>query len=186
MLELNFDPFPELKTERLFLRRVEKEDVQNIFKLRSDESVMKYVGKFPQKSLDEALGFINIVNDSLIANNGITWAISLKKNPKILIGTIGHWRVMKEHHRAEVGYMLLPHYWRKGIIKEALIKIIDYGFESMHLHSIEAHINPENIASARVLESTGFTKEGFFKENFYFNGEFSNTAFYSLLREVRK
>lgn len=181
MLQLNFHPFPELKTERLFLRKLKKEDAHHIFKLRSDERVMKYVGKFPQKSLDEALEFINIINDSLIANNGITWAIALKENPEILIGTIGHWRVMKEHYRSEVGYMIHADYWRKGIGKEALIKVIDYGFKAMHLHSTEAHINPENIASARVLESTGFTRDGFFKESFYFNGAFGDTAIYSLL-----
>lgn len=181
MLQLNFHPFPELKTERLFLRRLKKEDASCVFRLRSDERVMKYIGKFPQRSLDEALEFINMIDDSLTTNNGITWAIALKENPEILIGTIGHWRVMKEHYRSEVGYMIHADYWRKGIGKEALIKVIDYGFKTMHLHSIEAHINPENTASARVLESTGFMRDGFFKESFYFNGAFGDTAIYSLL-----
>jgi ribosomal-protein-alanine N-acetyltransferase len=51
----------------------------------------------------------------------------------------------------------------------------------MKLHSIEAHINPANTASATLLGKTGFTREAYFKEDFFFKGEFINTAIYSLL-----
>jgi ribosomal-protein-alanine N-acetyltransferase len=66
-------------------------------------------------------------------------------------------------------------------MKEALIKVIDYGFNEMKLHSIEAHINPENAASAAILEATGFVREAYFKEDFFYKGEFSDTAIYSKL-----
>lgn len=181
MLQVNFNPFPEIKTERLLLRRLKKEDAEAIFGIRSDEEVMKYIGKKLASSLDDAMEFINRVNESLEGNYGITWAITLKENPAKVIGTIGHWRLIKEHFRAEVGYMLDKNYWRKGIAKEALIKVIDFGFNEIKLHSMEAHINPQNIASASVLKSTGFIREAYFKEDFYFNGAFSDTAIYSKL-----
>ena len=182
MLQPNFNPFPEIKTERLLLRRLKKGDAEEILKLRSDENVMKYIGKEIAASLSDAIEFINRINESLITNNGITWAITLQENPDKLIGTIGHWRVIKEHYRAEVGYMLQPEYWKKGIMKEALLKVIDFGFNELHLHSIEANINPENIASAGILEATGFIREAYFKEDFFFKGVFSDTAIYSKLK----
>jgi len=59
--------------------------------------------------------------------------------------------------------------------------VIDYGFNTLHLHSIEGKINPVNIASAKTLESTGFIREALFKEDFFFNGQFEDTAIYSIL-----
>lgn len=182
MLQPNFYPFPEMQTTRLLLRQLKKEDAEEILKLRSDENVMRYIGKELETSLWDAVQFINGVNESLNTNNGILWAIDLKENPGKLIGYIGHWRLIKEHYRAEVGYMLSPEYWKKGIMKEALLKVIDYGFDAMRLHSIEAHISPENTASSRILIATGFVREAYFKEDFFFNGVFSDTAIYSRLK----
>jgi len=54
MLNINFNPFPLITTERLLLRQVEKSDVNEIFFLRSNENVMKYIDRPPAKSLDDA------------------------------------------------------------------------------------------------------------------------------------
>ena len=181
MLEPVFFPFPEIRTARLLLRRLEKTDALEILSMRSDESVMKYIGKEPLKTLEEAEAWILVVQELLDTNEGITWAISLLDEPAVLIGTMGLWRMIKQHHRAEVGYMLHSAHWNKGIAKEALQAIIKYGFEIINLHSIEAHINPDNIASASILEKTGFIREAYFKENFCFRGQFTDSAVYSLL-----
>jgi ribosomal-protein-alanine N-acetyltransferase len=53
----------------------------------------------------------------------------------------------------------------------------------MNLHSIEANINPENIASRKLLEKTGFVREAYFKENYFFNGKFIDSEIYSLLNK---
>lgn len=181
MLDVNFDPFPELHTARLLLRKMNETDAEQFFKLRSNEKVMKHIGKKPMTSLTEALDFIKMINDLLDNNSGITWAMTLKEEPGKLIGTIGLWRLIKEHFRAEIGYMLLPEFWRKGITKEAILKVLDFGFNELKLHSVEGKITPLNIASAKVLESTGFVREAYFKEDFFFNGKFEDTAIYSLL-----
>lgn len=185
MLEPNFDPFPEIQTERLLLRRLTQNDSEEIFSLRSNADTMKYIGKPLAASLSEAIKFIGSVNESLMNNNGILWAIELKEFPGKLVGYIGHWRLIKEHYRAEVGYMLLPDYWRKGIMKEALNVVINYGFKEMKLHSIEAHINPDNKASSGLLECAGFIREAYFKEDFFSNGAFGDTAIYSKLTHIR-
>ena len=66
-------------------------------------------------------------------------------------------------------------------MKEALLAVINFGFTEMKLHSIEAHINPENTASGSILEKSGFIREAYFKEDFFFGGKFIDTAVYSLL-----
>jgi len=182
MLCPNFSPFPEIQTERLLLRRMTTNDAEEILYLRSNDDVMKYIDRERTKSIEDAKSFLDKIDASLNSNNGIMWGITLKENPGKLIGNIGYWRLIKEHYRAEVGYMLHPSFWKKGIMKEALLRVIDFAFDDMNLHSIEANINPGNTASATLLESTGFIKEAYFKEDFFFNGAFHDTIIYSRLK----
>ena len=183
MLQTNFFPFPELKTKRLFLRRLNKEDLQQILLLRSSEDVMKYIDRKRAKDLKDAEDFLKMIDEALDTGDGILWGIELKKKPGLLIGYICYWRLMKEHYRAEVGYMLLPEFWNNGIMKEALNEVIVYGFNNMKLHSIEGRINPANKASASLLLATGFIREAYFKEDYYFNDQFGDTEVYSRLEQ---
>lgn len=182
MLILNFTPFPELKTSRLLLRKLNNTDANEIFFLRSNENVLRYLGKEPAKTIAEAEDFIRMINKNIAENESILWGITFINEPSMIIGTICLWNFRKENFRVEVGYLLHPAHWRKGIMKEAIKAVVDYGFNSLGVHSIEALLSPENIASSAVLESNGFVKEGHLKESFYFNGQFSDTAIYSRLK----
>ncbi len=181
MLETNFLPFIEINTSRLLLGRMQNKHAADLLPLRSSEKVMQYIDKERTNTLEEAAALIKRIDDDLINNDGITWCISLKENPEILIGTIGFWRIIKQNYRAEVGYMIHPDFWGKGLMKEALQVVMDFGFNKIKLHSIEAHINPGNTASAKLLESIGFVREAYFKEDYFFRGKFLDTAIYSLL-----
>ena len=182
MLELNFTPFPELKTERLLLRKLTKNDAGEIFFLRSNEDVLRYLGREPAKSITEAEEFIEKINKNIDGNESVLWGIDLLNEPGRIIGTICLWNIRTEYLRSEIGYVLHPGHWGKGIMKEAINAVVDYGFNVLQLHSIEALLSPENIASSSVLEKTGFVKEGHLKESYYFRGKFSDTAIYSRLK----
>ena len=171
MLTLNFAPFPNLETEHLLLRRVNPTDIKEIFALRSNPQTMQYIPRPLLKTDEDALEHIAMIDTKIETNEGINWAITLKDNPK-LIGVIGHYRIKPEHYRAEIGYMLLPEYHGKGIVSEAVKEAVNYGFQVMKLHSIEAIIDPDNHASAKVLEKNGFIKEAHLKENEFFDGRF--------------
>ena len=141
---------------------------------------MKYIDRPRAKSIEDARMLISKMDEALVKNEGITWGITLKPDLKI-IGTIGYWRIMKEHFRAEIGYQLHFDLQGKGIMQEALIKVLDYGFNIMQLHSIEANVNPNNLASIKFLEKNNFIREAYFKENYYFNGQFLDSAIYSFI-----
>jgi ribosomal-protein-alanine N-acetyltransferase len=180
MVFRNFNPFPNLETERLYLRRVVYEDVDEIFALRSDTEVMKYIPRPLVNNTEEALAHIAMIDEKIDSSEGINWAITLKGNPK-LIGIIGHYKIKPENFRSEIGYMLLPEYHGRGIITEAIKETLNYGFKKMKLHSVEAIIDPENLASERVLQKCGFVKEAHLKENEYYDGRFIDTIIYSIL-----
>ncbi|OOV25855.1 alanine acetyltransferase [Flavobacterium sp. LM5] len=182
MLTINFSPFPNLETERLILRRVSTDDINEIFALRSNPETMKYIPRPLVTNEEEALAHFKMIDDKIETNEGINWAITLKGN-NTMIGLIGHYRIKPEHYRAEVGYMILPEYHGKGITTEAVQCVVDYGFTRMKLHSIEGVIDPENGASEKVLQKCGFVKEAHFKENEYFGGKFIDAVVYSILNK---
>ncbi|MCF0052835.1 GNAT family N-acetyltransferase [Dyadobacter sp. LJ53] len=186
MLFVNFDPFPSLETDRLLLHCMSEGHTPDMFRLRSNPLAMQYIGKPLLASENEARDLIDAYNRNLKEKIGITWGISLmnmetRKSEGALIGTIGFHKMDLYNHRAEIGYMIHPDHWAKGIMSEAIKRIIDYGFKDMHFHSIEAKISPENDASRKILLKHGFEKEAYFKESFYENGRFLDTEIYSLL-----
>jgi ribosomal-protein-alanine N-acetyltransferase len=177
---LKFSPFPKLSTPRLILRQIEPGDVKDLFKLRSDERIMKFINRPVAKTLDDVGELITTIMDGLTNNSAITWGIIRKDDPK-LIGTIGFWRIMEEHYRAEIGYLLHLDMQGKGFMHEALEAVLDYGFRAMKLHSVEANVNPGNTASQKLLERNHFVKEAYFKENYYSDGKFLDSIIYSRL-----
>lgn len=183
MLQISFTPFPILSTERLVLRQMNKDDENEFFTFRSDKEIMKFIPRPLAKSKEDARNLILHINDLIDKNEAITWAITLKESSE-LIGTIGYVRMSKENYRAEIGYLLGALHQGKGIMQEALKAVIDYGFAKMNLHSIEAVVSPENIASIQLLERNSFIREAYFKENQFYSNAFHDTAHYSLLAKL--
>jgi ribosomal-protein-alanine N-acetyltransferase len=185
MLLLNFKSFPFLSTGRLILRRIADEDEKEIFFLRSDKEMLQFLDRDPAQSIDEAREWIRMINKGIDDNQYIAWAITLKDDPT-LIGTISFWNVKYEHYRAEIGYALHPLFQGRGLMKEAMTAVINYGFDSLKLHSIEANVNPSNAPSIRLLERSGFIREAYHRENYYYNGHFLDSAIYSLINSSGK
>lgn len=177
----SFDPFPVLTTPRLRLRALGPGDAERIFRIQSDPEVTRYFGRAPFTAVAEAEERIATAIASVREHTSIRWGITLEDSGELL-GTAGFWNWNKPHRWAEIGYELLPAFWGRGIMTEALRAILAFGFESMDLHRVTAQIDPENLASARVLERLGFTREGQHRQNWYYDGRFTDTAVYGLLR----
>ena len=177
MLQLNLEQ-PVIESARLVLRNISVNDAEDIFQLRTNEEAMKYIKKPKLRSLEDVYELIKVMNSP----ERMQWGITIKNENKI-IGTIGYHRIIKDHYRAEIGYMLDPAYWNTGLMSEAIAKVIEYGFTKMDLHSIEAIIDPENIASRATLKKFNFIKEAYYKENFFFEGGFFDSEVYSLLNK---
>jgi ribosomal-protein-alanine N-acetyltransferase len=176
----SFHPFPALSTKRLELRMITPADVKEIFFLRSDPRMMQYINKTLATTMDDALNWIHASAERAQKNEAVNWGLTEKGSDKV-IGYLCFFNIRTEHHRAELGYALHPGHQYKGYMSEAVSAVIDYGFSRMHLHSIEANVNPGNAASINLLQKLGFVREGYFKENYFFKGEYLDTAVYSLL-----
>jgi len=90
-----------------------------------------------------------------------------------------------EGRTAEVGYTLDREHWGKGYAVEAVARLVDYLFDDLGVTRVFGMLDPENLASARVLEQTGFLYEGRTKLSYWKEGVPSDDLIYGMLRSDR-
>jgi [ribosomal protein S5]-alanine N-acetyltransferase len=177
-----FDTFPELETESLILRQIRSSDTEAIYAFFSDAEVLRYHDAEPFANLERAGRLINTWHDRFLTYQSIRWGIA-RKDENIIIGTCGFRFWGKPMFCAELGYELSKVYWRKGIMTEALLRIIRFGFENMELNRIEATVMLENTASMNLLSKLGFTEEGTLREFGYWKFQFHDLKLFSILKK---
>lgn len=150
-----------LYSERLMLRLICEEDTQAIFKLFSDERVLKYYDLAPFQSLDQVEQFISRMISRWENKQGFRYAIWLNDG-QCTIGTCGVNRIieMEDGVGAVIGYDLLPTYWGQGYMFEALSYMItaiqEQPFLNADLNQLVAEVFPDNHRSIHLLERLGF------------------------------
>lgn len=171
--------FPTLRTDRLLLREIVSTDIEKVFEGLSHPEVIKQYGvsyttlEATKEQMDWYAGMIK-------EDTGRCWAICSADNTEFYgVITLPFWK--KEHRKAELGYWLLPRYWRQGIVTEAAACVIKYAFSNMNLHRITAEVEDDNKASIATLKKLGFQYEGTQKECEIKNGRFLNLEMYALL-----
>lgn len=181
--DIIWETFPELLTKRLILRQIGPADIYKVFEGLSHQKVIKYYG-VSFNSLDATEEQMSWY-ESLWANRtGIWWGIT-KRGKKNIIGACGFNNYDPKHQKAEVGYWLIPEFWGQGYAIEALRVILEFGFEQMQLHRIEAFVEKGNHISSRILDKFKFTHEGTMRNCEFKNGQFISLMIYALLREER-
>jgi ribosomal-protein-alanine N-acetyltransferase len=176
------EQFPVIETARLVLREIKDDDFEMVYVLRSDTEMMKYIPRPLCEDHRDALKLIKTIKENHLIEESLNWAITEKGSDELL-GTVGFVRIKTEHNRAELGYMLHSREQGKGYMREAVEAVIQYGFKDMDLHSIEAVIDPDNIASEKILQHFGFVKEAHFKENFWYEGKYLDSVCYGLIAQ---
>ena len=172
--------FPVLETERLILRQLSPHDIQDLFEYFSLDEVMEYYDLAPFKTAEDARQIIQHFNSEFEKGKGFRWALQLKSTGKV-IGTCGYHNWHREHFRAEIGYELNPLFWRKSYMKEAILPILTFGFESMRLHRVDAFTDPANRSSEHLLHSVNFKDEGILKDYFFEKGKFVDAKIFGLI-----
>jgi ribosomal-protein-alanine N-acetyltransferase len=187
MLDLNevFANFPVLETERFILRAAVSDDAPEIFGLWSNPQVVRYLARQPMTSLEEGVQRVEAYQTQFAEQLSIQWMITPREHGRV-IGNCLFWNFEKAHDRAEIGYMLSPDYWGKGIMVEVASRVLNFGFTTMGLHSVEARTDPANAASQGLLKKLGFVQEGYFRENYYdpVEEKYVDTSIFSLLKHT--
>ncbi|HEY7122980.1 MAG TPA: GNAT family protein [Ktedonobacterales bacterium] len=178
-LPIQLHTFPTLETERLILRQLAAPDAQDYFLFMSDEENIRYYDPAPMTQLEQAEKSIERHRRRFAEQEALRWGITLKGENRV-IGNGGYaWDA--ENHLAVLSFILSKHYWKKGIMTEALTAMIQFGFEHLHLHRIEAQVASPNLASARLLEKFGFQEEGRLRDRQYVNHQFVDESIFALI-----
>ncbi|MBL7747030.1 MAG: GNAT family N-acetyltransferase [Chitinophagaceae bacterium] len=172
--------FPIIKTERLLLRQFADSDLENVYRGLSQPDVIKYYGVSYQ-TLEATKAQMEFFADLEINGTGIWWAVCSPDNG-IFYGAGGLNSLSKEHQKAEIGFWLLPEFWGKGILAEAMPLICNYGFEHLGLHRIEGIVETENINCKNAMAKLDFRHEGTMRDCEIKNGRFISLDIYAKLK----
>ena len=177
-----------LTTERLNIKPVSENDVENIFKLQSLEETAKFnTSRIPKNKEETNLNVKNwILENNQEKIKKYTFKVELTEQNQF-IGLIGI-NIGKEHYKnAEVWFQYDFKYWNKGYATESLRKILDFGFEYLKLHRIEAGCAVENFGSIGVLEKVGMIREAHTRKLLPLKSGWSDNYGYAILStDLRK
>ena len=178
MLNLNFNPFPEIKTPRLFLRQALRADAEQLMRIRGNEEAMRYIPRPRAKTVKDALASIEMMTTGINEGKSINWAICSAQDRTQVYGMIGYVTFDLELKKAEIGYMLHPDYWGKGYVPEVILEIEKFGFEQINLQAIEAKIDPRNENSRKVLLRNNYQFDRLERKSMVFQDEELDSEYY--------
>lgn len=173
--------FPALSTRRLRLREIVPADADALFSIYSDATAMRWFGSDPMTERVQARQLIDIYAEWRRGPApGTRWGIVVHETG-MLVGTVGLFRWNRSWRNCVLGYELGRDAWGHGYMTEALHAVLEYGFNVMALHRVQAEIHPDNLASKKLVERVGFRKEGTHRQQGYWGGQYHDLECYSLL-----
>lgn len=175
-----FSRMPTMKTERLTLRRLTVGDAADMFEYARREDVTRYLTWKPHPDRAYTREYLEYLGGRYAVGMFYDWAIVYEADGK-MIGTCGFTSFNCTHDSAEVGYVLNPAYWGKGIAGEALESVLQFGFEDLKLHRIEADFIKGNERSRHVREKAGMTFEGYRRESMHVKGSYVTVGVCAIL-----
>lgn len=182
-----FEDKPKFETERLRLIPITEDDFELFHALFTNKEVAKYSRLSHLVSKEDNLKNFNRLNIAKEKGYVFTWKVILKETgaeiARVNIGQINRFGNI-----LDMGYVMFPDYWRKGIMTEAVSKLISYLFNEIKLHKITANTNNENLASKSLLSKLGFLQEGLLIEHSYYpeTDDYTDNAIFGLLRSRYK
>jgi [ribosomal protein S5]-alanine N-acetyltransferase len=172
----------ELRTARLLLRSLEREDVPAMVRLAGVNEIAATTLQIPHPyEEDDAQSFLAKASEDFRAGRSVSFAISILPGRE-LCGAVGL-HLADAHKRAELGYWIGVPFWGKGYATEAASAAVAFGFETLHLNRIYAHHFAGNAASQRVLEKIGMRHEGRSRQHIRKWDRFVDLENYGLLAE---
>ncbi len=178
--DLYFSHLPVLETPRLILRPFRMRDARDVFAYSSDPEVARFVLWDPHRNLSETRSVIRAIRRLYRQGRPSSWAIELAEEKKV-IGSIGFMWISTENSSAEVGYSMSRAFWNRGIMTEALTRVLESCFRDLRLHRVEAQYDIRNPASGRVMEKCGMEREGILRDRIFNKGEYVSVAVCSVL-----
>lgn len=171
---------PFLETERLLLRPFLSTDLEDIYtKWASDPEVTRYTAWDLHQSYEDTRCYLERLFEDYERGRPSQWAV-VHKGDQSLIGSIGFNQF--ESSRGDIGYALSKAYWNRGLMTEALVRVLAFGFSKCGAHRLQAFCDVEHGASCKVMEKAGMVFEGILKGYCSANGRYHDVRLYAKLK----
>jgi RimJ/RimL family protein N-acetyltransferase len=174
--------FSPLATDRLLIRGMRTDDAPAFAAYRNDPETARHQDWAVPFSADDAVRFVEKQVATVWPVSGDWVQLAVARDGE-LIGDVGVCQ-SSDGMQAQIGYTLAPAHRGEGFATEAVGAVIDLLFAE-GVHRVWATLDPENTASARVLERLGFRFEGRSAHAAYVRGEWSDDLRYALLVDER-
>lgn len=170
-----------METQSLCIRLYNPEVQRHIFENFDEARLQQFLGtQTPEQLERERQIFLQGLTGFGLSFNLFRL---IEKSTGEMAGWCGFHKWYTHHCRAELGYWLLDDkYKRHGYMKEALPKVLEYGFNEMQLQRIEAFVSADNEPSLKLLQSNGFEYEGLLKKHYRVNGVNEDSLLYGLVK----
>jgi [ribosomal protein S5]-alanine N-acetyltransferase len=169
---------PALKTERLRLQMPDSKDLQALYRIYSNPTILQFCDLDLHQTLKDTENFLQNILLEIEQGKAFYWGI---KKDSELIGLCRFYHWNQKHKFISVGFELAREFWEQEIMQEALIACIDYLFENKSIHRIEAQVFSGHTRSIKLLEKLGFQQEGLMRLNFLIAGKMEDSYLYSKL-----
>lgn len=162
----------EIRTARLLLRRARIEDLEAVHAVFSRPEAMRYWSRPPHAGLEETREWLRsmieappeLSDDYVVEYEGR------------VIGKAGFYRL------PEIGFILHPDFWGRGLAREALEAVIARVFSSFQVEALTADVDPRNAASLALLKGLGFVETGRAKGTWQLGDELCDSVYLALRR----
>lgn len=175
-----FSRIPVIETARLKLRCLNQSDCRDMYRYACRDDVTRYLLWEPHINPEYTARYLNQLQIQYSAGEFYDWAIEFKAD-NTMIGTCGFTSFDIENNRAEIGYVINPDYWGKGIASESVLAVLAFGFKTLSLNRIEARYMLGNDRSRRVMEKCGMSFEGIFRSMLFAKGSYRDIGVCSIL-----
>lgn len=149
------DTMPVLLSGALRLRPLQPPDAPHLFALLTHPGVTRHDPLALMANETAAHQFIQRSTQNFLEQRGIQWAITRPPDDQLMgICGLAQWHTQQQW--ATLNYALHPDFWRQGIMSTAVTAVLQYAFNQLHLHQIEAFVRPDNSASIALLHKLHF------------------------------
>ena len=146
------------------LRKPHLDDTQAVFDGCQDPLIPRFTAISADYSMAHALDYVQRTDASVRTQRELPFVIEFGNgDDKVFAGTISFHSLSVKNSVGELGYWMTSSMRGKGIATTAARMLTDYGFASIGFKRVEALVDIENVASAKLLESAGYQREGLLK-----------------------
>ena len=179
----NLPSYP-IYTKRLILRPFQEPDLDDLYEMRSQAEVVRYLYWDVQTRVQtkEALDIKMTLTQFQKEGDTIALAVVQAESGRV-IGEVSLYWHSEHHQQGEVGFIFNPAFQGKGYASEATEAMLGLGFDVYKLHRIIGRCDVRNIGSYKLMERLGMRREAYFIHNEIFKGEWGDEFVYAILHD---